>query len=224
MVSTANYKAREYGIHSALPISQAWKLSEKARERGLEPALFLSVDFKKYRTISKRIMAILGRHASIVEPASIDEAYFDLTFTGSYEEAEKAARRIKEEIRTNEGLTASVGIGPNKLIAKIASDRQKPDGLTTVREEEAEQFLAPPAGTEDPRYRPEERGKIRPPPRKDRVRPQEALRRRASGAHGKMGGPTSSGKPGARTTPLSGNLTRPNPSASRIPSSTTPLT
>ena len=78
-----------------------------------------------------------------VEQASVDEAYFDLSFAGSYERAEEIARAIKNEIKVKERLTASVGIGPNKLIAKIASDRQKPDGLTVVREEDAEQFFEP---------------------------------------------------------------------------------
>jgi nucleotidyltransferase/DNA polymerase involved in DNA repair len=78
-----------------------------------------------------------------VEPASVDEAYFDLSFADSYEEAERIARNIKDEIKMKERLTASVGIGPNKLIAKIASNRQKPDGLTVVREKDAEAFLEP---------------------------------------------------------------------------------
>ena len=75
--------------------------------------------------------------------ASVDEAYFDLSFAGSYEKAERIAREIKDEIKVKERLTASVGIGPNKLIAKIASDRQKPDGLTVVHEKDAEKFLEP---------------------------------------------------------------------------------
>ncbi|HEY3276839.1 MAG TPA: DNA polymerase IV [Syntrophorhabdaceae bacterium] len=142
VVSTANYKAREYGIHSALPISWAWRYSEEARKKGLEPAIFLSVNFKRYSAASKKIMEIVSRYSGLVEQASIDEAYFDLSFAGSYEAAEKICRAIKEEIRAT-GLTASVGIGPNKLIAKIASDREKPDGLTVVREDEAEAFLEP---------------------------------------------------------------------------------
>ncbi len=143
VVSTANYRAREYGIHSALPITKAWRYSEEARQKGLEPVIFLSVDFKKYSAASQRIMAVLRSRSALVEQASIDEAYFDLSFAGSYEEAEKICRQIKDEIRSKERLTASVGIGPNKLIAKIASDRQKPDGLTTVPEESAESFLSP---------------------------------------------------------------------------------
>jgi DNA polymerase IV (DinB-like DNA polymerase) len=143
VVSTANYKAREYGIHSALPISQAWRLSEAARRQGNPPVLFLSVDMKKYAAVSERIMAIIRSHAPVVEEAGIDEAYADLSFAGSYEKAEALCQTIKEAIRKQEQLTASVGIGPNKLIAKIASNEHKPDGLTVVCENKAEAFLEP---------------------------------------------------------------------------------
>ncbi len=143
VVSTANYKAREYGIHSALPISRAWRLSEVARKRGQPTVVFLRVDMQKYARVSYEIMEILRRFVPHIEQASIDEAYLDLSFTGSYERAEALCRRIKEVIRTEEGLTASIGIGPNKLIAKIASGLRKPDGLTVVREDEVEEFLAP---------------------------------------------------------------------------------
>lgn len=143
VVSTSNYKAREYGIHSALPISTAWRLSEAARRKGRRPVTFLSVDMKKYAAESERVMASVRRFVPIVEQASIDEAYGDLSFTGSYEAAETLCRTIKETIRSEERLTASVGIGRNKLIAKIASGMHKPDGLTVVRAEEAEAFLEP---------------------------------------------------------------------------------
>ena len=143
VVSTANYKAREYGIHSALPISRAWKLSEAARRRGRPAAVFVRGNYRRYSQVSERIMALLREFAPVVEEAGIDEAYFDLSFAGSYERAAEICRRIKEQIKSREGLTASVGIGPNKLVAKIASDFKKPDGLTVVTEEEAEDFLAP---------------------------------------------------------------------------------
>ena len=143
VVSTANYKAREYGIHSAMPISIAWRLSEAARRQGKPPVVFLSVDMKKYAEVSQRVMAIIRSFAPVVEEAGIDEAYADLSFAGSYESAETVCRDIKQAIRDRERLTASVGIGPNKLIAKIASNEKKPDGLTVVREEEAEGFLEP---------------------------------------------------------------------------------
>jgi DNA polymerase IV (DinB-like DNA polymerase) len=143
VVSTSNYQAREYGIHSATPISTAWRLSEAARRKGRQPVTFLSVDMNKYAAESKRVMAAVRRFVPIVEQASIDEAYGDLSFTGSYEAAETLCRTIKETIRSEERLTASVGVGPNKLIAKIASGMHKPDGLTVVRAEEAEAFLEP---------------------------------------------------------------------------------
>ncbi|HEY3197353.1 MAG TPA: DNA polymerase IV [Nitrospirales bacterium] len=142
VVTTANYPARAYGIHSAMPISTAWRLSEIAKSRGNPPVVFVSVDMEKYRGVSARVMEILRRFAPTVEEAGIDEAFLDLSFTGSFEKAEEIGRDIKKAILEAERLTASIGLGPNKLIAKIASDRQKPDGLTVVRAEDAEAFLA----------------------------------------------------------------------------------
>jgi DNA polymerase IV (DinB-like DNA polymerase) len=143
VVSTANYPARQYGIHSAMPISRAWKLSEAARRRGLPPAAFVRVSHRKYSEVSRRLMEILRRHAPLVEEASVDEAYFDLSFAGSVDAAVTICRKIKEEIQAREQLTGSIGLGPNKLVAKIASDFRKPDGLTVVTAEQAEDFLAP---------------------------------------------------------------------------------
>ncbi len=143
VVSTANYPARVYGIHSAMPISTAWKLAEAARRRGRPATVFVRGSHRKYGEVSARIMAILHRYAPVVEEASIDEAYFDLSFTGSFEAAAALARQIKAAILGQERLTGSIGIGPNKMVAKIASDFQKPDGLTLVTPEEAEAFLAP---------------------------------------------------------------------------------
>jgi DNA polymerase IV (DinB-like DNA polymerase) len=143
VVSTANYPARTYGIHSAMPISRAWQLAEAARRRGRPAAVFVRGSHRKYGEVSGRIMAIVHHFAPIVEEASIDEAYFDLSFTGSYDRAADLARQIKAAILAQEKLTASIGIGPNKMVAKIASDFQKPDGLTLVTEDSAEDFLAP---------------------------------------------------------------------------------
>jgi len=143
VISTANYKAREYGIHSALPISIAWRLSERARRAGKPAAIFLPVNFLRYQEVSGRIMNIIRKYSPTVEEASVDEAYFDLSFSESYAKAEEIARKIKVEIKEKEKLTSSVGIGTNKLIAKIASGFQKPDGLTIVKEEGAEKFLEP---------------------------------------------------------------------------------
>jgi DNA polymerase IV (archaeal DinB-like DNA polymerase) len=143
VVATANYPARKYSIHSAMPISQAWKASEAARRRGQPAAVFVRGSHRRYAEVSERIMAIVRRHAPVVEEASIDEAYFDLSFAGSWAQAADICRQIKQEILAAEQLTGSIGLGPNKLIAKIASDFHKPDGLTVVTAEEAEAFLAP---------------------------------------------------------------------------------
>jgi len=143
VVSTANYPARAYGIHSAMPISTAWRLAEAARRRGRPATVFVRGSHRKYGVVSAQIMAILHQYAPIVEEASIDEAYFDLSFTGSYDRAADLARQIKAVILAQESLTASIGIGPNKMVAKIASDFRKPDGMTLVTPAEAEDFLAP---------------------------------------------------------------------------------
>lgn len=132
VVSTANYKARKYGVHSALPISQAWRLCKEVEARGAEPCVFAAPDFKNYSATSERIMVIVRGYSEIIEVASIDEAYFDLSLSGSFLEAEKICKKLKEEIFEKEKLTSSIGVGPNKLIAKIASDFHKPDGLTVV--------------------------------------------------------------------------------------------
>ena len=143
VVSTANYAAREYGIRSAMPISQAWRLSESARRNGKPAVVFLEPDFHKYAKASNEIVAIARTYASLVEQASIDEMYLDLSFLKNYEQAEKIAKKIKEEIMKKEGLTCSIGISPNKLISKISSDMKKPDGLTIVIPEFVEKFIEP---------------------------------------------------------------------------------
>lgn len=143
VVSTANYIARKYGIKSAMPISQAWRLSEAARQRGEPAAVFLQGNHGLYREVSERIMAILREGADAFEEASIDEAYLDVSPLGSFEKAEECARLLKSKILDLESLTCSVGIGPNKLVAKIASDFQKPDGLTVVRQDKVQKFLDP---------------------------------------------------------------------------------
>jgi DNA polymerase IV (archaeal DinB-like DNA polymerase) len=143
VAATSNYPARAYGIHSATPISIAWRLSEAARRAGKPPVTFVSVDMQKYARVSEKVMRIVRRFIPSVEQASIDEVYGDVSWTGSYEEAERVCHRLKTEIHSEEQLTASIGLGPNKLIAKIASGWRKPDGLTIVRAEGAEAFLAP---------------------------------------------------------------------------------
>lgn len=143
VVSTANYKAREYGIRSALPISKAWEYSEKAKHEGKPPAIFLGVTMRRYAEVSARIMNIVEQYSKEFEQASIDEMYFDLSYCKDFSEAKKVCQKLKKEIKEKERLTCSIGIGPNKLVAKIASDFQKPHGLTVVPESEAETFLEP---------------------------------------------------------------------------------
>jgi DNA polymerase IV (DinB-like DNA polymerase) len=136
VVSTCNYEARGFGVRSGMPVSKAWRLCPSA--------VFLPVNYGLYVKVCNRIMEILRKHADKFEQWGIDEAFLDVTpKAGSYAEAEALARRVKSEIREKEGLTCSIGVGPNKLVAKIASEAQKPDGLTIVREEEVESFLGP---------------------------------------------------------------------------------
>lgn len=143
VVSTANYLAREYGIHSALPISQAWQLSEKAKEEGKPEAVFLIPNFSLYEKSSLNIFKIIKKYSNLVEPASIDEFYFNLTFAKSYKKAKEICLKIKEEICKREKLTCSIGIGPNKLISKIAAGINKPDGLLVVMPKKIKEFLEP---------------------------------------------------------------------------------
>ena len=136
VVSTCSYEARKYGIHSAMPISQAYRLCPDA--------VFLPVNMKLYAGVSEKIMELLKGFADRFQQVSVDEAYLvpgpEIT---SFEEAALYALRIKDEVQKQEGITCSVGVGPNKLIAKIASGFQKPDGLTVVRHEDVREFLFP---------------------------------------------------------------------------------
>jgi DNA polymerase IV (DinB-like DNA polymerase) len=119
-----------------MPISQAWRLCPNA--------VYLPPNFPLYIKVSGEIMAIARKYAGKFEQWGIDEAFLDVTDrVKDWTEAEALARQIKGEIKEKEHLTASIGAGPNKLIAKVASDFQKPDGLTVVKEEDAEKFLEP---------------------------------------------------------------------------------
>jgi DNA polymerase IV (DinB-like DNA polymerase) len=136
VVSTSNYEARKAGIRSGMPISRSWKLCPDA--------VYLPPNFLLYIEVSIEIMDIARKYADKFEQWGIDEAFLDVTArVKDYAEAEALARQIKREILEKERLTCSIGVGPNKLVAKVASDYQKPDGLTIVKEGEAEQFLAP---------------------------------------------------------------------------------
>jgi DNA polymerase IV (DinB-like DNA polymerase) len=141
VISTANYKAREYGIHSALPVSKAWQLSEKAAAEGKPEVVFLPVNMERYSEISNQVFQIIKEYSKLVEPASIDEFYFSLDFAKNYKEAEEICKKIKKEIKEKIKVTCSVGIGRNKLIAKISAGTEKPDGLTVVKDKDSEKFL-----------------------------------------------------------------------------------
>jgi DNA polymerase IV (DinB-like DNA polymerase) len=143
VVEAASYAARRYGIRSAMPISRAWRLAETARRKGEPEVVFVHGNRKLYVEVSARLMAILAVNADAFEEASIDEAYLDLSSLGSFEAAVERAQALKREIAEREGLTCSVGLGPNKLVAKIASDFKKPDGLTVVAEADVQPFLDP---------------------------------------------------------------------------------
>lgn len=136
-VSTANYVARKFGVKSGIPLYLA-----KKRLASTE-AVFLPVDGEFYEQISRKIMSELRVYADSFEQTSIDEAYLDVTQKthGSYEAARDLAEKMKRDIKNVVGILFSVGIGPNKLVAKIAADSQKPDGLTVVKPEEVKGFL-----------------------------------------------------------------------------------
>jgi DNA polymerase IV (DinB-like DNA polymerase) len=136
VVSTSNYEARSVSVRSGMPISHAWKLCPTA--------VYLPPNFPLYIKVSNEIMEIARKYADKFEQWGIDEAFLDVSSkVKNPAEAEAYAKQIKQEIKAKIGLTCSIGVGPNKLIAKVASDFQKPDGLTIVSEEEAESFLAP---------------------------------------------------------------------------------
>jgi len=139
-VSTANYLARSLGARSGMPIVQAKKILQKNPE-----SVFLPTDIEYYSTVSDRIMEIIRSFSEKFEQSSIDEAYIDvstLTSAGA-EDAASIGKRIKTEIFRAENLTCSIGIGPNKLMAKMAVDSRKPDGLTVISLDQVKTFLDP---------------------------------------------------------------------------------
>jgi DNA polymerase IV (DinB-like DNA polymerase) len=138
-VSTANYIARKYGVKSGIPIFLA-----KKKLQGTD-AVFLPVNFALYEEVSDKIMNILRSYADRFEQVGIDEAYLDVSqrVGGDFDKAKELAQRIKDDVRVQQKITCSIGIAPNKLIAKIAADSQKPDGVTTVKPEDVENFLSP---------------------------------------------------------------------------------
>src|SRR4051794_13790485 len=131
VVTTASYEARKFGVFSATPASRARRLCPQAT--------FLPPDFQEYRRRSREVMAVLTERVERVQIVGLDEAYLDLT---PFERPKAAAREIKDAVRERTGLTCSIGIGPNKLVAKVASDADKPDGFTVLSKEMARERFA----------------------------------------------------------------------------------
>ena len=136
VVSAASYEARVFGVHSAMSLQEA--------SRRCPDGVFLPVDGRRYQQASRDVMAILRRFTPLVEPISIDEAFLDVTGSRALlGDGQTIAAAIKAAVRDEVGLTASVGVSTTKLVAKIASDLRKPDGLVVVPPGEEAAFLAP---------------------------------------------------------------------------------
>ncbi len=134
VVSTCSYEARKFGIHSAMPISKAYKLCPHA--------IFVRPNHRYYVQVSRQIMEIIRGIATSFEKVSIDEAYFEVGHA-DFDRAEEIARSVKDAVKEAHQLTCSVGVGPTKSVAKIASDFNKPDGITIVRPEKLKEFFDP---------------------------------------------------------------------------------
>jgi DNA polymerase-4 len=136
VVATCSYEARRYGIRSAMPISEAY--------RRCPSAIYVRPDKRRYAEASRRVMAVLGEISPQVEQVSVDEAYLDITgLERLFGDARQIGEMTRARVRQAVNLGCSVGIGPNRLIAKLASDYQKPDGLTLVMPDEVQGFLDP---------------------------------------------------------------------------------
>jgi len=136
VVSAASYEARRFGVYSAMPIGRAFRLCPEG--------VFLPVDMDKYAAVSQEIMAILADFTPLVEPLSIDEAFLDVTASlALHGDGAVIGREIKVRILAAVSLTASVGVAPNKFLAKVASELEKPDGLVVVETGHEAAFLAP---------------------------------------------------------------------------------
>src|SRR5487761_216661 len=136
VVCAASYEARVFGVRSAMPAIRA--------ERLCPQLIFVPPDFVRYKAASRQIREIFARHTELIEPLSLDEAYLDVTRTLSgLPSATATAEAIRAAIREETQLTASAGVAPNKFLAKIASDWNKPDGLHVIRPHQVEAFLTP---------------------------------------------------------------------------------
>ncbi|MCV0371953.1 MAG: DNA polymerase IV [Nitrosarchaeum sp.] len=139
-IATANYIARKFGVKSGMPIMFAKKRLEERKD-----TIFLPVDFDYYTNISEASMQIIKENADVFEYVGKDEAYLDVTkrANGDFSKASHLAQQIKNTLKEKTKVSCSIGISPNKLISKIASDFKKPDGLTVVTPEKIEEFLEP---------------------------------------------------------------------------------
>ncbi len=142
VVCAASYEARKFGVRSAMPSATAGRLCPKG--------VFVRPRMERYRDESREIMKLVAETGAVVEQMSVDEAYLDLSALCQDEDADSSllrafpvAQQLKQRIRAKRRLTATIGIAANKLLAKIASDHQKPDGLTLIKEQEKVQFLRP---------------------------------------------------------------------------------
>jgi DNA polymerase IV (DinB-like DNA polymerase) len=136
VVSSASYEARKFGIRSAMPISRAWKLCPDG--------VYVRPHFDLYIPASNSIMAILRSHADRFEQGGIDEAYLDISNrVKDFDESQEFGRHLMEEVMDRTHLSFSIGVAPNKMIAKISSDFRKPYGLTVVNPAEVKDFLFP---------------------------------------------------------------------------------
>lgn len=137
VISTCSYEARKYGLRSGMPISIAWRMCPSP------PCIYLPVNMPLYVKVSQDVFSIVRRYADRFEQGGIDEAYLDVSGRcKNFDEAAKLARKIQQEVKEKEKLTCSVGIGPNKLVAKIASDFRKPEGLTVVGPAAVARFMS----------------------------------------------------------------------------------
>ncbi len=135
VVCAASYEARRFGVHSAMPAARAERLCPRA--------IFIPPDFVRYKAVSRQLREIFSRYTDLIEPLSLDEAYLDVTAPKvELPSATAIAREIRQAIRAEVGLTASAGVAPNKYLAKIASDWNKPDGLCVIRPRDVDAFLA----------------------------------------------------------------------------------
>ena len=136
VVAAASYEARAYGIRSATPAARAVRLCPQA--------VFIKPEFPRYRSESRLVFAIFREFTELVQPVSIDEAYLDVSdHLDRWGSATEVAKEIRRRVREERGLTVSIGVASNRLVAKIASDRDKPDGLTVVPPSRVQEFLDP---------------------------------------------------------------------------------